>query len=118
MVCTAANLPTNVTLANNSSITFNQASSGTLNAAVGGTGSFTKMGTALLAIAVPQTYSGATNVAAGTLQLGANTVSPVLHFTMNGTTGTIATAATLTDATGNGHTGTLADRGKLRDREV
>ena len=69
LVATAANIPPVVTLANNANLTFYQATAGTLNATIGGTGTFGKTGPGLLSIATPLQYTGSAVVSAGTLQL-------------------------------------------------
>ena len=70
LVAAAAAIPAvPVTLANNASLTLNQTVAGTLTAAVGGSGSLTKLGGGVLVIGAALSYQGNTTVAGGTLQI-------------------------------------------------
>ncbi|MEI6676706.1 MAG: autotransporter-associated beta strand repeat-containing protein, partial [Verrucomicrobiota bacterium] len=69
-----------VVLSNNSSLTFNHADSVIFSKPISGSGSLTKSGTGTLSVGTPQTYSGATHIAGGTLKLLAR---PVLTVTAN-----------------------------------
>jgi rhamnogalacturonan endolyase len=63
------------TIADNSNVTFDQSTDGSFTGAISGTGSVTKAGTGTVTL-TPQTYTGVTNVTAGTLALsGAHTSS-------------------------------------------
>ena len=104
LVGTASSLQGSIT--NNAAVTFNQLTSGTYSGVMSGIGSLTKSGTGSLKIGADQTYSGATNVGAGTLVLAGNLAS--------GTT-TIANGATLM---GSGTTtGILSVNGSLKPGE-
>ena len=70
LVGTVANIPTPVSLANNANVTYNQQTNATLSQVVGGIGSLTKAGTAALILNGNNTYTGATMISAGTLQVG------------------------------------------------
>jgi len=59
----------NVALSNGTNVTFNQTVDGSYGKLISGTGSMTKDGAGNLTINNQQTYSGATNVVAGTLKL-------------------------------------------------
>lgn len=58
--------------AENKNITFNQTADGTFSNQITGDGTFTKLGAANLTLDAAQAYTGQTQVAAGTLTLGAN----------------------------------------------
>jgi autotransporter-associated beta strand protein len=106
LVGTAVSLQGNIT--NNASVVFNQAqlASGTYSGVMSGTGSLTKAGNGSLKIGANQTFTGATNVIGGTLNLAGNLAS--------GTT-TIANTATLI---GSGTmTGILLVEGSLKPGE-
>ena len=92
-----AAIPTAVTLQNSANVNYNQASGGTLANVVSGNGSFTKSGAGLLALTAIQTYSGATNITAGTLQLGANVAMPNIAAAGNLTVWLNATALSATN---------------------
>ena len=81
---TTLSLQGNIT--NNAAVAFNQTVSGTYSGLMSGIGSLTKSGTGSLTIGANQTYTGATNVDAGTLVLAGNLASG---------TSTIASGATL-----------------------
>ncbi len=56
-------------ITNNSSLVFNQISTGTFLGDISGTGSVTKRGTGVLILSGTNTYSGGTNINAGTLRI-------------------------------------------------
>ena len=104
LVGTTSSLQGNIT--NNALVAFNQTTTGTYSGVMSGTGSFTKSGTGSLKFGANQTYTGATNVDAGTL---------VLAGTMASGTTTIASGATLI---GSGtFSGGLAVNGSLKPGE-
>ena len=108
LVGTAANISSAVTLANGANVTFNQATSGTLNIAVGGNGSFTKAGGGLLVLNTPATYQGLTKISGGTLQVNAPLGLPTLvHYSFDGTLGAIGNGASIPDSSGNGNNATM-----------
>jgi autotransporter-associated beta strand protein len=113
---TVADLPTEITLANNANLTFNQNTGGTLSNYIGGVGSLTMAGTAVLTMGAPTAYLGPTAINAGTLQLTAAVPNPglLIHCTMNGQLGAIATGGTIADVSGNGNTMTLEGGGVIR----
>ncbi len=92
------------TINNNSSVIFDQATSGTYSGVMSGTGALTKSGTGTLTLGGANTYSGGTTVSAGTLQ--GTTTS--LQGTINNNSSVIfdqATAGTYSGAMSG--TGTL-----------
>ena len=104
LVGTTSSLQGNIT--NNALVAFNQTTTGTYSGVMSGTGSFTKSGTGSLKFGANQTYTGASNVDAGTL---------VLAGTMASGTTTIASGATLI---GSGtFSGGLAVNGSLKPGE-
>ncbi len=111
LIGTAANIATPVALSNGGNVTYNQDPDGVLSYPVSGNGSLTKIGNAMLTVATVQSYQGATNVLAGTLQLGAGVnLTPVIRYTFDGPLGGTSTIA---DVSGNGHTGTLDNSAQL-----
>jgi len=103
-----------VTLGGTGTLTLNNtgtinvtAPTGTISAILGGAVGMTKTGTGTLVISSANTYSGATNINAGTLQLGASNLLP------NATALTVASGATL-DLNGFQDTvGSLAGAGNV-----
>ena len=111
LIGTAANIATPVALSNGGNVTYNQDPDGVLSYPVSGNGSLTKIGNAMLTVATVQSYQGATNVLAGTLQLGVGVnLTPVIRYTFDGPLGGTSTIA---DVSGNGHTGTLDNSAQL-----
>ena len=79
----------------------------TLSGTIGGPGSLTKIGLGILTLSGSSTYTGATNVNAGTLQAGAtNAFSPFSAFT-------VASGATLDLNNFNQSIGSLAGAGSV-----
>ena len=105
-------------IANNSALVFDQASSGTFASAVIGSGSLTKRNTGTLTLASSaNTYTGATRIVEGTLIAGANNAlgaTTLLDIAANATfdlakhTQTIGTLTTASTSTLNLNSGTLA----------
>jgi len=91
-------------IANNATLTFNQATAGSYGGVISGTGSLTKTGEGILTVTGANTYTGGTTVSAGTL-LG-NTTS---------LQGSIANNATLTfdQATAGSYGGLISGTGSL-----
>lgn len=54
-------------------LTLNNATAGTLSGVIGGSGGVTKSGSGMLTLSGANTYTGATNISAGTLQAGSST---------------------------------------------
>jgi autotransporter-associated beta strand protein len=69
LVGNTASLPTTITLANNSNVTFDQGTPATYGKAIGGTGSLTKDGVGTLTLSAQHNYAGDTVISNGTLQL-------------------------------------------------
>ena len=68
---TTATIPSGpVVVQGSGNVNYNQVTAGTLASVVSGNGSFTKSSRGLLTLTAPSTYTGATNITAGTLQLG------------------------------------------------
>jgi autotransporter-associated beta strand protein len=57
-------------VANNASLVFNRSDSPTISNAIGGTGQVTKAGAGALILTATNTYTGATTITSGTLQIG------------------------------------------------
>ena len=74
------------TVQNSGSLIFNRTGTLTNTASINGTGTLTNQGSGMVALAGNNSYSGATTISAGTLQIGAG-----------GTSGTLGTATTVTD---------------------
>ena len=113
LVATAANVPPVVTLANNTNLTFYQATAGTLSTVVSGTGTLGKTGPGVLTIGAPYHYVGPTTISGGTLQLGAAPAAIpglLVHYTMDGS-GPIGNGATIADSSGNGNNAIMAGSG-------
>jgi autotransporter-associated beta strand protein len=70
------NIGTNA-ITNNGSLIFNRSNNHTVNNPVSGTGSLTKAGAGTMVLNSSNTYTGATIISDGTLQLGASTALPV-----------------------------------------
>lgn len=95
-----------------------QAFTDTIGQAIGGTGGLTKLGTGTLVLGGTNTYSGATSVQAGTLQVNGSVAGPVGVATGGtlagtGTVGATTVASGGTIAPGSGGVGTLSVNGNL-----
>ncbi len=113
LVGTVADLPTEISLANNANVTFNQNTARTLSNYIGGVGSLTKTGTAVLTMGAATAYLGPTAINAGTLRLTPAVPNPglLIHCPMDGPLGPIATGGTIADVSGNNYYGTLSSAG-------
>ena len=110
-------------MTNNGTVVFDQATTGTYSGTMSGTGAVTKQNTGTLVVSGANSYSGATTISAGTLQLGASssgansalgtaaagtTVSSGAALDLNGYS--IATGEALNlSGTGIGNTGALTN---------
>jgi autotransporter-associated beta strand protein len=89
----------NVTSASGSTLQFNQAATGTYTGIISGAAAVTKTGAGILILSNSNTYTGGTNVIAGTLRLGASNALPTSGalnisggtFDLNGLSQTIGT---------------------------
>jgi autotransporter-associated beta strand protein len=79
---TAGTLGTASSITDNGDLTFDLSGTTTFNTVIGGTGNVTQLGTGTTILTGNNTYSGTTNITAGTLQVG-----------NNGTSGTLGTGA-------------------------
>ena len=83
--------------------------------AISGSGGVTQMGGGVLALYGSNTYTGPTQVSSGTLQAGVvpplSLSSNIVHFTMDGTLGLVASGTTFADASGHGNNGTMEKSG-------
>ncbi|OXJ22576.1 hypothetical protein CFB82_40080, partial [Burkholderia sp. HI2714] len=104
-------LGTAATVTDNANLTFNLNAVTTVNATIAGTGNLTQAGSGTTVLAANNTYSGTTNVTAGTLQVGNGTTAGSLG------TGNITDNANLTfNLSGNTTiAGALSGTGKLQN---
>ncbi|MET3650680.1 autotransporter-associated beta strand repeat-containing protein [Dyella japonica] len=104
-------LGTAATVTNNANLTFNLNAVTTVNATIAGTGNLTQAGSGTTILAANNTYSGTTNITAGTLQVGNGSVAGSLG------TGNITDNANLTfNLSGNTTVaGALSGTGKLQN---
>ena len=84
-VSTNGSVAGNVNINNHATVVFANPAAQVYNGVVSGTGSVTKTGAGLLTLTSPQTYTGPTMVANGTLRLGAPVQSPITNFAAFGT---------------------------------
>src|SRR5262249_27794112 len=97
----------NALTSNGTSTVETQANALTLSGNIGGSGGLTKIGAGTLTLSGPSTYTGATNVNAGTLQAGvANAFAPLSAFT-------VASGATLDFNSFEQNIGSLAGAGAV-----
>ncbi|HKT27800.1 autotransporter-associated beta strand repeat-containing protein [Dyella sp.] len=107
----SGSLGTAATVTNNANLTFNLNAVTTVNATIAGTGNLTQAGSGTTILAANNTYSGATNITAGTLQVGNGSTAGSLG------SGNITDNANLTfNLSGNTTiAGALSGTGKLQN---
>ena len=85
LIGTVANIAAPVALSNNGNVTYGVVGTDTLNYVVSGNGSMTKTGGGTMIVGTPQTYTGATMINQGTLQLNAPIpVQPMTEYSFIG----------------------------------
>ncbi|MBE7369883.1 autotransporter-associated beta strand repeat-containing protein [Ramlibacter pallidus] len=100
-------------ITNNAALVFNRTGTGTVNGAISGTGSLTQAGTGTTVLAADNTYTGATTIAAGTLQVGNGGTSGSLGSGTVTNNGALAfqRSDTVTLSSPIGGTGSLVQQG-------
>ncbi len=110
LIASTASLPANQTVAlNSSSLTFNEPATGSFGGVISGTGSVNKQGAGALTLTAASTYSGGTNVSAGTL------VASTAVLPANRNVSVTGSGVLVLNQTGDGTlSGNLTGGGKLK----
>ena len=90
---------------NNGLLAFDRSDNVAFTGNIGGSGGVQQIGTGVLQLTGLNSYSGATTITQGTLQVTASplgALSPLMHITFNLPAGPIANGATIPDSRGNG----------------